>query len=63
MKQTRKTIQLQTELFCEREPISDQILHELSPDRQVELERRIMELLLNVALGDEEVPRGVDHDA
>jgi hypothetical protein len=63
MKKTRKTIQIQTELFCERKPISDQILHELSPDRQLELERRIMELLLNVALGDEEVPRRADHDA
>jgi hypothetical protein len=62
MKQKRKANQI--ELFCERKFISDQILCELPPDRRVELENGIVELLLNVALGgDAEDPRGAGHDA
>lgn len=62
MKQKRKSNQI--ELFCERKFISDQILCELPPDRRVELENRIVELLLNVALDDDaEDPRGAGHDA
>jgi hypothetical protein len=63
MRQRRKANQTQIELFCERKFISDQILRELPPDGQAELEKRIAELLLNVAIGDVEVPRGGDHDA
>ena len=48
MKQKRKANQI--ELFCERKFISDQILCELPPDRRVELENGIVELLLNLAL-------------
>jgi len=64
MKQRRKASQTQIELFSERKFVSDRILRELPPDRQAELEKRIAELLLNVAIGDAlEVPRGGAHDA
>jgi len=62
MKRLRKARQTQIELFCER-LVSDQVLRELPPDRHAELKKRIAELLLNVAIGAAEVPRGGDHDA
>jgi hypothetical protein len=62
MKQKRNANQI--ELFCERKFISDQILRELPPDRRAELVNGIVELLLNVVLGDAaEAPKGASHDA
>jgi hypothetical protein len=60
MKQRRKKTQRQIELFCEPPLASSPILLEMPADRQVELEKLIAELLLNVVLDN--VPKGGEHD-
>jgi hypothetical protein len=63
MKHWKTMKQIQTELFCEVRLKSDQIVRDLPPDQQANLRNGIMELLLKVALGDEEVRKGADYDA
>jgi hypothetical protein len=52
----------QIELFHEPGLSGVPIPLPLAPDREAELKRAIAELLLNVALGNAELPRGGDCD-
>jgi hypothetical protein len=52
----------QIELFHEPGLSSVPIPLPLAPDRETELKRAIAELLLNVALGNAELPRGGECD-
>jgi hypothetical protein len=58
MKRQRKAQHTQTELFFELRPVSVPIPLDLPVDRQVELQRLLGELLLNVAREAADVTRG-----
>jgi len=58
MQQRSWTKQRQAVLFCDRLPM----LLPLTADREAELKRAIVELLLSVALDDAEVSRGGECD-
>jgi hypothetical protein len=62
MKQRRKTMQIQTELFCQPGLNGVPIPLDLAPDRERELKKVIAELLLNVALDNAGAPRGGECD-
>jgi len=62
MKQRSRTNLRQAELFCEPGLSGVPIPLPLAANREAELKRAIAELLLNVALGDAEVPKGGECD-
>jgi hypothetical protein len=62
MRQRRKKTQIQIELFYEPQWTSSPIMPlEMPPDRRVDLEKLIAQLLLEVLLDG--VPKGGEHDA
>ena len=62
MKLKITTYEIQIELFHETEMSSVPAPLPSDADRRAELKRAIAELLLNVALGNAELPRGGDCD-
>jgi hypothetical protein len=63
MKHKRETHQRQAELFLELIPFNGPTLPDLPPDKEIDLKRAVVDLLLNAAYGKAEVPKGGDHDA
>jgi hypothetical protein len=62
MKQTSRTNLRQAELFCEPGSSSVPLPLPLAANRETELKRAIVELLLDVALADDGVPKGHECD-
>jgi hypothetical protein len=63
MKPGRKTKHKQIELFCQTDPTNDPVLPDLPTDRRVELEKALVNMLLNAAVDNARVVGGVHDDA